>query len=401
MAKPFVIRFNPSQPQQVSWRAPQSEQQASPIQNGSLSDAALHARGQNVLLLVSGNEVLLTHAHVPSKNRSRVLSAIPFALEESLIDDVDELHFAIGEADGDEYPVAVISKRYLEDLLEQLNAVGLRPQTLLPEPLALAEAHEGWSLLVDEQRAIIRQAGLKGFSIEIEALPELLNSALDFADTEAPQRLSVYHCGEADDLNLNTLPLAIDYHRCSHPLEQLNDRLEKPAINLLQGQYRRQDPLQKLWQPWKQPLAIAALLLLTSSIGMLLQHQQLGKQEQQLRSEIEQTFRATFPNVKRVVNARAQMKTRLKKLRSGQGNLHGLLPLLVSSAQPLAQAKNIQLNGLNFRKGYLDLEVNTAQLQALDSLKRQLEQRQLRVKILSANTEKGQVKGRLRLEAGS
>ncbi len=400
MAKPFVIRFNPTEPHQVSWRAPQGEL-PSPIQHGSLAEAALQARGQHVLLLVAGNEVLLTSATVPSKNHSRVLSAIPFALEESLIDDVEELHFAIGEPEGETYPVAVISKNHLETLLAQLNEAGIRPHTLLPEALALAEAKEGWSLLLDDEQAIIRQPGLNGFGIETAALPELLGSAIDFAAEDAPQRLTLHHCGEADELNLKSLPLAIDYHRYSHPLEQLNDHLERPAINLLQGAYRRQDPLQKLWQPWKQPLALAALLLIISSTSMVLEHQQLGEQERQLRAEIEQTFRSTFPEVKRVVNARAQMKTRLKKLRGGQGELQGLLPLLVSSAQPLANAKNIQLNSLNFRKGYLDLELNTPQLQALDALKRQLESRQLRVKILSANTEKGQVKGRMRLEAGS
>lgn len=400
MAKPFVIRFNPTEPQQVSWRAPQGEL-SSPIQHGSLAEAALQARGQNVLLLVAGNEVLLTNATVPSKNRSRVLSAIPFALEESLIDDVEELHFAIGEPKGEAYPVAVINKTYLETLLAELHEAGIRPQTLLPEPLALAEAKEGWSLLVDGEHAIIRQPELNGFSIETAALPELLSSAIDFAAEDAPKRLTLYHCGETAELNLDTLPLAIDYHRCSHPLEQLSHNLEQPAINLLQGEYRRQDPLQKLWQPWKQPLALVALLLIVSSVSMFIEQQHLNAQEQQLRSEIEQTFRSTFPQVKRVVNARAQMKTRLKKLRGGQGELQGLLPLLVSSAQPLASAKNIQLNSLNFRKGYLDLELNTPQLQALDALKRQLESRKLRVKILSANTEKGQVKGRMRLEAGS
>jgi len=163
----------------------------------------------------------------------------------------------------------------------------------------------------------------------------------------------------------------------------------------------------KLWfaqlVPREQKLVLfgGGLLLIVSSVSMFIEQQQLNAQEQQLRAEIEQTFRSTFPEVKRVVNARAQMKTRLKKLRGGQGELQGLLPLLVSSAQPLASAKNIQLNSLNFRKGYLDLELNTPQLQALDALKRQLESRKLRVKILSANTEKGQVKGRLRLEAGS
>ena len=63
---------------------------------GSLEQAALEAAGCRVIVLVPGVDVVLTSAVVPSRNRQRIMSAIPYMLEDQLAEDVDSLHFAIG-----------------------------------------------------------------------------------------------------------------------------------------------------------------------------------------------------------------------------------------------------------------------------------------------------------------
>ena len=53
------------------------------------------SRGRKVVLLLKSNEVVLTTAVIPSKNRKQLLQAIPYALEDTLAEDIENLHFAV------------------------------------------------------------------------------------------------------------------------------------------------------------------------------------------------------------------------------------------------------------------------------------------------------------------
>jgi len=54
-----------------------------------------HARGRRVLLIIPNEDVVLTSVKIPSKNKKQLLQAIPFALEENLAEDIEDLHFSI------------------------------------------------------------------------------------------------------------------------------------------------------------------------------------------------------------------------------------------------------------------------------------------------------------------
>ena len=46
-------------------------------------------------VLVTADEVLLTHASVPSKQLRQIMQAVPFVIEEQLASDVEDCHFAV------------------------------------------------------------------------------------------------------------------------------------------------------------------------------------------------------------------------------------------------------------------------------------------------------------------
>ena len=73
--------------------------------------------GQRVVVLVSGADGLLTRVSIPGSSRQKLLRAVPYALEEQLSEDVDNLHFALGTTLEDEgWPVAVIRKQFMDEL---------------------------------------------------------------------------------------------------------------------------------------------------------------------------------------------------------------------------------------------------------------------------------------------
>ena len=59
----------------------------------ALAEAALDRIN---IVIVPSEDVLVTTVTLPKMNRSRLLQAIPYALEEQVIEDVDTMHFAAG-----------------------------------------------------------------------------------------------------------------------------------------------------------------------------------------------------------------------------------------------------------------------------------------------------------------
>ncbi|HED39903.1 MAG TPA: hypothetical protein ENJ13_05690, partial [Chromatiales bacterium] len=65
-----------------------------------LSDLAAAASGCRIIVIVPATELLLISTTVPSRNRQKILSAVPYILEEQLASDVEQLHFVIDTPDA-------------------------------------------------------------------------------------------------------------------------------------------------------------------------------------------------------------------------------------------------------------------------------------------------------------
>ena len=157
------------------WRWLQLDNDGKPqggIHSGSLADAAAAANGLRALVLVPGVECLLATVQIPGHNRKKLLRAAPYALEEQLSDDVENLHFAVGAApEGDAWPVTVISNRYMEVLQQQVAEAGIDVQQMVPELLAIPYEI---SVLLDNEQALVRTGRSSGYAVDDENLGLLL-----------------------------------------------------------------------------------------------------------------------------------------------------------------------------------------------------------------------------------
>ena len=90
-------------------------------------------------MLVPATDVLTTTIYLPLKAQAKIQQALPFALEEYLADDVEELHFAAGgRRESGRMPVSIISRDKLKDYLGVLADAGLHPDVLMAESYGLA-----------------------------------------------------------------------------------------------------------------------------------------------------------------------------------------------------------------------------------------------------------------------
>lgn len=395
-----------------------------PPASGSLADAAAQAAGCRVTVLAPATVVLRLRADLPAGGRSRLMQVLPFALEDQLADDIEDLHFAAGPRDADgRVSVAVMRRDELAGLLARLREAGIDPQALVAETDCLPPIPGTATLVVDEGRGcfLLRQADGELAGGDLACLDTVLELALEPAtgpgETPVPLHLCVYLAAgplEAAAPGSPSPPRSWDRFAsqlASIEVRQLTDgtlpRLAgglagSPQVNLLQGPFASRGSLAGWWPHWRLPAALAASALLAALLLAGAEGWRLGRDVAAMEAAVDAAFRHNFPDVTEIRDARAQLDSRLRALGgSGQASQgRQFLEALGSLAEALAQAGDVRLEAINYRTGSMELRLLAPNVETLDQVRqRVIAGGRFQAEIQSANSQGDQVQGRLRITA--
>src|SRR5579863_4006534 len=195
MADWLLIRLPRVAGDNASWLIADSRgSQIGPPQEGPLSLAAPRAAGRRVCLLVPGSDVLLTEPEVPVKAGARLAQLVPYALEEHLAADIEDLHFAIGKrsADSPRAPVAVVARALLQEWLTTLRAAGLEPSAIYADSDLLPQNPGQAVALLEADAVVVRPPGGTPVTLPADALGEALDIGLAGADGGGGRGLILY-----------------------------------------------------------------------------------------------------------------------------------------------------------------------------------------------------------------
>ena len=370
---------------------------------GTLAEASAAVEGRRSTLVVPGNDVLLAEALVPGGSQARALQAIPFALEEQLADDIEKLHFALGSKDRDDnYPVAIIDRSTMDTISEQCQEAGLRPTSIVPETLALPmlEAIDfdevSWTALLDEDQAVIRLNGYKGFATDTSVASFMLEGAKGDLAEDASPLLTIYTTDPETNL---VVPGGVDteLRDCESRLALYAEGLaSEPNINLLQGSYNPKTQFDKTWKPWRWTAALAAVLVGTLFASKWFDYRALKAEESYIDGEIATAFESALPGV-RMQRPRRQIQDALSG--NGTGNVSNFTNQLAEIAASLSTQPQTKVRTIGFRNGSFDLDLNTDAVPTMDALKSELSKRgALELTLRSSNREKDTVRARVRIE---
>jgi len=368
--------------------------------SGDLAAAAAESEGLRVVVLAPGIDCLLTHATVPGRNRQKLLRAVPYALEDQLIEDVENLHFSLGPAlPGGGYPVAVIATRHIDAILETCRSAGLDVYQIIPDLLAVPCVGDAVCVVIEDDMALVRTGPYSGFAVETENLGVLLARLPQAEDTPA-RTLSIMMPAGAVMPDLGEHVSGAEIARYEDSVLMLLARgTGAPFIDLLQGPYSRSQEWGKLWRPWRATAALLLAGVLISNIVTGVDYFRLRGEQDALNERMQAIFMEAFPGTKRIVDPRVQMQQQLDHLQRQAGSGARFLGLLARSANILRTAQDIEISGASYRAGRLDVDLTAANLQVLDQLKQSLSASGLSVEIQSAAADAGQrVKSRLRIQ---
>ena len=384
------------------------DEEGVPITRGAearLEQVSSVTQNANVIILLPLEQMLLTSVNTRARKQKHLQKAVPFALEDELADDVENLHFALGQRyDENDFPVAVIDKQILDNIIDELAAVGIYPDLITADVFGLPFREGTWTLLIENERALVRTDTYQGFTIDLHNLQQMLTSSLRQAEI-TPAELNVYCCDE-QQIGVKKLNLPISTNELDDcPPGLFADGLnEDECINLLQTSYKKKDKKHQQFGAWKVAAILFGAWLALSFISVFLDHARLSKQEKKLNTQIVQLTKQTFPDMQNVSadSARTKMEARLKNFMdtaSGQSQA-GFMELLAMSGESMKQAGKVDISSLHYREGKLNMSVKSSDVQVLDTVKQTLKSKNYATDIQSANTQGNTVEAKLVIAKG-
>ncbi|MDZ7662392.1 type II secretion system protein GspL [Thiohalophilus sp.] len=363
--------------------------------------------GRRCFVVVPGTDVLITRVNLPTRRRDRIAQALPYTLEDRLIGDINDFHFASSlTTKGPGLTAAVVDHERMQTWEQALAQLAITPIALIPENGILPLDTQQWHILADEQRVLL-QLGNGSYTLEPDAALLTLEAALQEMDDddlpahleiEAPQTVitrlqSVLaaHPEVEDNVAINTttsdMPL----------LPRLASRLnERQVVNLLQGAYARQARWDWVWRPLRPAAALLVVWLLAQYSVQFAQTQRLQAERDQRQTAIETIYRDTFPD-SRVVNPQVQMRQHLAALESTQDDDNNpRLSNLLALAGPALAGDDTQLRSLRLRDGRLEVDLSAPSIESLERIREKLAAYEgLVVELRSASTRGKRADGRL------
>jgi len=380
-------------------------------QQGTLEQAAAVAADKQLAVLLPSAVVLRLQSNLPLKGYTKILQALPFALEDQLAQDVDVLHFAIGERNTQGLlPVAVVEEKRLRNYLQQLETARLFPTLVYAESDAILPVPATTVVWINNSEIIIRQPDGTSSVSDIEELETIMSLKFPTpSDTSAANNNVLIYCSAEANNAHQELWESLRNRAQSLDIKLVSNRgigklagaiINKPGINLLQGQFSIKTDLFSWWPFWRN----AAILLLAAGIMSVVSDAaalfQLKQKEAQLDTAAERILSDTFPSAAGAADPWGQLQSRLQG--SGTISVGGpdFIDALVVLAEALDKSSDIKVDALNFRSGIIDLRLEAPAVKNIDAFRQAInDSGRFSATIQSANPTDNVIKGRVQVKA--
>ncbi len=357
-------------------RAPTGELQRS----GSAAPSEL-PRADQVEIIVPASLVLFTEVRLPPVRGQRLRQLLPFAVEEKILSDPNQVQVATGLRDAQGMTrVAILDRAWLDSVCDRLRQLGLRPERGFAETCLPELEPQAWTLIWDGHEGFVRTdqgAGLALDNMGDDAAPFALRRAVEEARDKQrlPEKIILRATDAAasvPDLALWTTQLGVsvvpgqDWHWAPRFLNTAN------AINLLQGDYAPSSSLRELLPQLRPILLLAGLIIGVQVLATGADWWRLNREKKNLTVEMDKTFKSAFPDAKVVVDAPLQMQRNLADLRraSGQSQSNDFVPLLAKVMPLISPA--IGIEAMSYDQGALKVDALFRDESSVSELRDQL-----------------------------
>jgi general secretion pathway protein L len=416
MSDTLLIHYNIEHPYQATWSScNDAGELTGRITTGTLDELNASADRQHAIVLLNSQCLHINQLQLPTQNQQKMLKAVPYAIEEFIAEDVDEFHFVIAKNKHNNSTAVVgIEKSTLRNIIQVFQDSNITVEKIIPDALCLAAAADSkqWVCLNYGDNTYLQTDTLNGMVFSNDIFPYIMSSKLqEEAENEAlPEKILLFCEQENPDAfaqlsieneNIETINIVYNTHPlvvfCAHYRQAM-------PLNLLQHKFKPKRKTSGYWQHWRLAASLASVWLVLHLSLAGIQLSKLQNENNITSAQIEDIYKKTFPDSRKIVNPRVQMEQKLNELKNSAGNnSNSILFLLAESFGTLSQDKtNITLQSLTFRNSRMEIGLDGSNLQAIENLNKNLNSStKIKSEITSSSSEKDKVKGSLRIEGRS
>ncbi len=339
------------------------------VENSGVVDtlSELPVAGQHCVAVVPGEQVVTRVEVMPVRNRAKLMAAIPYAIEDSVISPVDDLHFLLLHA-GNENRVtfAYVSRQLMTSWLQQIEEAGISVDAMLPDYFLLPGAAPGSAVitLADDNRVLVRSGRYQGAVTDLDNLPAWLNEL----DQETTLYVDNHLAAQLpDEMERRIIKTEIGGGLSDWLSQEIPDH-DAGLLNREFTQGSKRSFLKQYW-PAVAMIALAGFIKLGSDVVELLW---LQKTNTQIEQSMQSLYQELFPGSK-LLPGRARVQTKNKingLLNRSAGN--DFTYLLVTTAD-LLKNQQVIVEELDFRQGRLLTVLTLDDFAHLDRIRQRLQ----------------------------
>lgn len=241
------------------------------------------------LVVVPGTAVTAHRIDLPILSNARARIAVVSMLEDDLAADTNDLHVALAAA-GAPRLVAVTARNAMDTWLARAAALGMKPTLMIPDYLAIASSGEETKTYLHDGLILARTPS-GGFAAEPDLAAWLLDDAAQASGATALSTRGV--------------------------LEEAGHTLRAGVpVNMLQSAYTPRRDWSGVNKTWRRSAVLAASLAVALVAGQVAEGFRLTRQAEAAYARTEALARAALPDVKRIVNPKAQVRAALQQARA-------------------------------------------------------------------------------------
>lgn len=303
MKQVLFVRPDSREDGKIMWCESGSEQVTTLDTPQALHTLADHPLAARVCLLLPASEMIFRHFTLPKKMASQA-TAFSWMAEETLIGEVDDLHWTVLNKKGAEVDAVAIDSARLQQWLTRFHEAGLKVIQVLPDAWLLPVTAGGSTLVAREENYLLRLSPHIACNVEVGLLPLLMQKA-----------------GEGEVRCYGDIPPGIEVDEqlaAENPLVLIQPQWRACRVNVLHGAFSAKATSARAAKGMKAAIAVMGLL----SLGLLLGPRitlawMLADRENQVQQEMVELYQHHFPSMRHQTNLKYHFGQNIKKQPKG------------------------------------------------------------------------------------
>ena len=394
-------------PAALHWWRLDKENRVADQGHSALSELRGRFAGERIRALVPASAVTLYRIAIPVRRASAVRAALPFALEDSLSQELDELHFVAGPRRPDgKVAAAVVEHANMRAWQSWFNEAGWRLEALVPLAALHADQSPEHGLRAQasswpssDEQLVVTSLDREPAIIERSLASFWIQRALAARDGEdqylelvglQPQRIGLTVSEAVSVRDDEPGDLQVLLARAARP---------SPILNLLVAPYSSGTGA----PPWRKLRGVglaASVLIAVLGIQLAGEWFVLSNERDALEARINALFDQTLPNARRV-----QPVTQFQQILEGAGQAGAaggtMGPLLYESLAVVSAGGKGRIAQFRATPAEIEIEVQLESFAELEAIRETLGRKEgLRENLQGADSGAEGVTARLRIDRG-